>query len=233
VVNGKDSQTIYHLALEAGVKFDAHYNLTTVDPPELVRFVRENYPEVTWNRPKETMWKLIERKGLPPTRRQRYCCEILKEGGGEGRFVITGVRWAESLKRKNNRAVLEIVTSKIKDKVMSNDNDESRKMLESCPTKGKRTLNPIVDWTQEDVWDYLNSRKIEHCELYDQGFTRLGCIGCPLATMKNMQMEFERWPKYYHNYLRAFDRMLRERERETGQTYEMENRARGYGLVDL
>jgi phosphoadenosine phosphosulfate reductase len=97
---GKDSQCIYHLAKEAGVKFDAHYNLTTVDPPELVYFIRENYPDVIVERPEKTMWELILERQMPPTRIARYCCEVLKEGGGAGRFVITGVRWAESVKRK-------------------------------------------------------------------------------------------------------------------------------------
>ena len=97
---GKDSQVIYELAKQAKVKFQAYYNVTTVDPPELVYFIRKMYPAVIINQPDTTMWELISQKHYPPTRRMRYCCSELKERGGKGRFVVTGVRWAESRKRR-------------------------------------------------------------------------------------------------------------------------------------
>ena len=74
------------------------------------------------------------------------------------------------------------------------------------------TLNPIIDWTSEDVWEYLNSRSIPHCCLYDEGFDRIGCIGCPLAGPVQMRKEFARYPKYEQAYLRAFEKMLKARE---------------------
>lgn len=110
---GKDSSVILELAKMAGVKFDAHYTLTSVDPPELVRFIKDEHPEVDIDIPKYpenyknpklagkqiTMWNLIPEKNMPPTRVVRYCCKELKESRGEGRFVVTGVRKAESAKR--------------------------------------------------------------------------------------------------------------------------------------
>ena len=107
---GKDSQCIYHLAKEAGVKFDAHYNLTTVDPPELVYFIRENYPDVIVDKPEMSMWKLIIKNNCPPTRIQRWCCRELKEHGGEGEFGTGG--GAESTRRKANRAAFEVLENK-------------------------------------------------------------------------------------------------------------------------
>ena len=84
---GKDSVAIKALADMAGVKYDAHYNLTTVDPPELVNFIRKSYPDVITDMPKETMWQLIVDERVPPTRLMRYCCRALKERGG-GRAVL-------------------------------------------------------------------------------------------------------------------------------------------------
>lgn len=202
---GKDSQCIYHLAEEAGVKFDAHYNLTTLDPPELVQFIKRKYPDVIITYPKESMWRLIEKKGLP-TRLKRWCCAELKERGGEGRICVTGVRWAESNARKERRP-FEVVTAKKENKVLFDDNDEGRMMFENCMAKGKRIVNPIVDWLEEDVWEYLKSRGIEYCRLYDEGFKRLGCIGCPMAD-KGRIFEFERYPKYKETYLRAIKRFM-------------------------
>lgn len=205
---GKDSQVIYHIAKEAGVKFDAHYSLTTVDPPELVYFIKENYSDVIIDRPKLTMWQLIEKKLMPPTRLVRYCCEYLKEHGGEGRVCVTGVRWEESNKRKNNRAGIELAKTKSAKRILLNDNDEARRLMETCQLKGKQIINPIIDWTEADVWDYLNGHGIRHCRLYDEGFKRIGCIGCPMAGTSGMAREFERWPKYRRAYLRAFGKML-------------------------
>jgi phosphoadenosine phosphosulfate reductase len=205
---GKDSQTIYHLAIEAGVKFDAHYNVTGIDPPELVRFIKLNYPEVNRHLPKKSFFKLIESKGFP-NRWKRWCCAELKEKGGEGRIVVTGVRWAESAAR-SKRKPFEIMTTKQEEKMLFNDNDKGRRMFESCIKKGKRIVNPIIDWLEEDVWEYLNSRGLPHCSLYDEGMTRIGCIGCPLASYGIRKEELERWPKYKNNYIRAIERWFRE-----------------------
>ena len=202
---GKDSQTIYHLAKEAGVKFDAHYNRTTLDPPELIYFIRDNYPDVIIDHPKRTMWQLIAKKGLP-TRLKRWCCSELKEQGGEGRICVTGVRWAESNARSARRP-FEVVTKKFSDKKLFNDNDEDRRLFENCSQKGKRVINPIIDWEEEDVWEFIKGRGIEYCKLYDEGFKRIGCIGCPMADKKRI-VEFERYPKYLANYKRAIGKFL-------------------------
>ena len=111
---GKDSQCVYHLCKMAGVKFDAHYNVTSVDPPELIRFIKKNYQDVVFERQHDkhgkpiTMWSLIPDHGIPPTRIIRYCCEKLKETNGDGRFTVTGVRAAESSNRKRNQGVITV-----------------------------------------------------------------------------------------------------------------------------
>lgn len=104
---GKDSSVVMELMKMSGVKYDAHYNVTSLDPPELVRFIKDYHKEVVFDYPRyndgrvKTMWNLIERNGMPPNRVMRYCCRELKEGFGDGHFVVTGVRKAESAKRAN------------------------------------------------------------------------------------------------------------------------------------
>ena len=119
----------------------------------------------------------------------------------------TGVRWHESVRRKKNRAMLELNAYSKNVIMLNNDNDEARRMLENCLVKGKHILNPIIDWTTDEVWEYLNGNQIPHCSLYDEGFTRIGCIACPMSG-KSMSRELARWPKYHAAYLRAFERML-------------------------
>lgn len=229
---GKDSQCVYHLCKMAGVKFDAHYAITSVDPPELIYFIREHYPDVVFTRQHDkdgkpiTMWSLIAGHTLPPTRKVRYCCAALKEPGGQGRLVVTGVRWAESARRKEMHDVVDVQSKpktarKIAEQngadyrlnaaggvIMNDDNDEGRRTVEHCYRTMKTIVNPIVDWSDDDVWDFLNGNDIPHCSLYDEGFKRLGCIGCPLSGEKNMLRDFERWPKYKELYIRAFQRMI-------------------------
>lgn len=104
---GKDSCVVLDLCKRAGVKYDAHYALTTVDPPEVIYFIRRYHPDAWENRirPETSMWNLIPKKRMPPTQRVRYCCKYFKERGGEGRFVVTGVRHQESAKRAKRRLV--------------------------------------------------------------------------------------------------------------------------------
>ena len=223
---GKDSDCLLRLAQNSGIPFEVLHSLTTADAPETVRHVKDTFRKLelvgvkctidTHKKPdgtNTTMWNLIPRKLMPPTRLVRYCCAELKETGGRGRFIATGVRWAESARRKASRGIMETI-HKDKDKriILMDDNDERRMLLENCQLKGTRTVNPIVDWKDEDVLGYCAEQKITMNPLYACGWKRVGCIGCPMAG-KHRKMEFERYPKIKLAYIRAFDRMLEERRR--------------------
>lgn len=231
---GKDSVVTKALMDMAGVSYDAHYRVTSVDPPELVHFIKEKYPDVEFSFPRYndgsriTMWNLIPRKMMPPTRLVRYCCSFLKEDGGDGRFTVTGVRWEESTNRKNSHGQVTLMdrnagkdladdpnfrTTRQGGVVLVNDNSESRQVVDACVTRYKTVLNPIIDWTEREVWDFIKAENIPYCGLYDEGFHRLGCIGCPMAQQHGREREFLRWPKYKRAYLRAFEKMLLERKR--------------------
>lgn len=201
---GKDSVVIRHLAGMAGVQHENHYSITSVDPPELVRFIK-TMPDVSRDYPGTTMWRLIEARGVPLQNR-RFCCEALKEGQGKGRVTVTGVRWAESARRKANKGLVNLGNSKKANVVYNTDNDEARRAVESCYRTTKTLVNPIIDWTDEDVWEFIKVERIPYCELYDQGIKRLGCIGCPMS--RHRVREFVRWPTYYDAYLRAFQRLI-------------------------
>ena len=203
---GKDSVVIYYLAVLSGIPFTPIYSRTSVDPPELIHFIEDEfnpwvkahgYPEVVMQPYKKfnsnqlngeyegkeiTMWSLIETKKVPPTRGSRYCCEGLKERTGEaGDTVFVGVRWEESKKRS--------------------------KLSMFSFYKGKKICRPIIEWSDNDVWEFIHMYNLPYCKLYDQGFCRIGCIGCPLS--KNQEKELEMYPKYKENYIRAFDKMLK------------------------
>jgi phosphoadenosine phosphosulfate reductase len=174
---GKDSQVIYELAKMAGVKFQAFFYKTSVDPKELLLFIRENYPDVIWLRPKMTMFQLILKKKCLPTRMGRYCCEFIKERNALNRVAIIGVRHSESKKREN----WQEITFSCKN---------------GCD---KNLFAPILDWKDTDVWSFLASRNISACSLYKSQM-RIGCIGCPIS--HNQAKELEQYPnvkKAYEN----------------------------------
>ena len=222
---GKDSSVCKELALRAGIPFEIMHNHTTADAPETVRFVRSeskrfedlgikytiNMP--TYKGQRTSMWNLIPQKLMPPTRLVRYCCSVLKETGGAGRFIATGVRWAESASRKNNRGIYEkLGTSKATKIILNNDNDDKRMLFENCRLKERRVVNPIVDWKDEDVYGFLEDSKSPMNPLYSEGWCRVGCVGCPMAGKHGREQEFLRWPKYKALYINAFENMLKIRE---------------------
>ncbi len=228
---GKDSAVCLALAERAGIHFEVMHNHTTVDAPETVYQIRNDFRRLeqkgikcminfpVYKQERVTMWSLIPQKLMPPTRVARYCCAILKERGGANRFIVTGVRWEESTKRKNTRGIYETQHKEIgKRVILNNDNDDRRRLFENCRLQAKRVCNPIIDWTERDIWDYICSEKIQINPLYQCGFSRVGCVGCPMAGTAGRQREFARYQTYQSAYIRAFDRMIEERHRRGFQT---------------
>lgn len=221
---GKDSCVIKALADMAGIKYDAHYRVSSVDPPELVRFIKEQHPDVSIDFPRDkdgkvvTMWNLIPAKVMPPTMVARYCCRELKEGGGKDRDKITGVRWDESTRRKTKRAGLEVRKSSSKwanaNNIRLDPDNMDEDMVRFCMQSKGFILNPIIDWTTDEVWEFIHRFNVPYCKLYDEGFHRLGCIGCPMATEREKKRQFQRWPKYEEAYRRAIGRMLKNGKKE-------------------
>ena len=176
---GKDSQCCYHLCQQAGIDFAAQYSITRFEPPEMIRFIREFYPDVTFRRTyKMSLTDEIVYRGLP-TRWMRWCCNCkhVKTEGFD--IAVIGVRAQESPRRRDTWRTF------------------GRKQ------DGTFYLCPIFDWTVDDVWGFLNGLAIPHCSLYDEGFKRIGCVCCPLATTKTRR-DHERWPKITAMLYRAF-----------------------------
>jgi phosphoadenosine phosphosulfate reductase len=215
---GKDSIVIAALAEEAKVEYELQHNLTCLDPHEAIQHMKKYYPECHINHPEKTFWELMKIKKFPPSRWVRWCCDELKEGGGEGRFVVTGVRWAESNKRKGQKAIQfdsrgSQSKAAIKNREIfqtSDDPAEKRRMLETCITTGKHILNPIIEWSDSDVWALIKSWGLKYPSLYDEGFTRIGCIGCPLASTNKRKAEIDRYPQFRRAYVRSFNYIVDE-----------------------
>ena len=175
---GKDSVVAFDLVKRAGVKFDAHHNVTTVEPPQLMKFIRDNYPNVIKESPRYTMAQLIVKHKMPPMRQYRYCCRELKERGGKGRVKVTGIRAEESPRRAKRQQI------------------ESDK-------KGGTFVHVIKNWTTDEIWQYIRENNLPYCKLYDEGFDRIGCVLCPFQTPANTQRDLDRFPSIADYYRRA------------------------------
>jgi phosphoadenosine phosphosulfate reductase len=221
---GKDSQALYHMAQLAGVKFKAHFSPTSVDPPAVIRFIRKHYPDVEFLKLKESIYSIAVRKGLLPTRTVRWCCDELKEHTGAGKVTLIGIRKAES-SRRNKRNEVEVSNrtfsgdmdgfevwrrEKLAPSVANPDAIESESVTGCIKGKDSLLISPIIYWSDKDVWEFLNDVvSVEHCELYDQGWHRIGCIGCPMSKHKQRIIDFEAFPHVKANWIKAIKAIRR------------------------
>lgn len=179
---GKDSVVIYDLAVKAGIKFDAHYCVSPIDPPQIYQFIKDNYPDVQWDYHAKGWWNMVVKKGLP-MRQARWCCQVIKEAGGAGRIIIVGNRRVEGGSIRRYQSSYEV----------------GRKY-------GKAFVRPIIDFDNYDVWEYIKLNNLPYCSLYDEGFKRLGCILCPFS--RDTEREMRYFPKTVKAYQRACDRIV-------------------------
>lgn len=205
---GKDSQCLYHLVKMAGVKAKTHMNLTSVDPPEVIRFVKRNYPDVELIKPKMSIYDMAKKKHLIPTRRFRWCCAEYKEMSGAGKVTLIGIRKEESARRAKREEISTSIKGQWAEETFDQWSEHEEQMVTCVGGKDKILVSPIIYWTESDVWEFLNSNKIPHCVLYDQGFTRIGCICCPMSQPNQKRKEFERWPHVKRNWVKTIQWLI-------------------------
>jgi len=184
---GKDSVVLYDLAERAGVKFKAYYSATGIDPPEVIKFIKQNYPTIIFKKPKTSFFTALQTKGFP-MRFSRWCCNYLKKDPTMRvplNHRLMGMRAEESAKRA------------------------SRPIIEQY--KKQTIYKPIFHWLEWEIWDYINNNNLPYCSLYDEGFSRLGCVVCPFichGIKGQLKMSMERWPKIYTAFEKAMKKLF-------------------------
>lgn len=227
---GKDSQALYHVAELAGVAFKAHFSPTTIDPPENIRFIHRQYPEVEFEKVEKSIYDMAIEKRIFPTQKFRWCCAEFKEKGGVGKVVLTGVRHAESARRAQRKEVevsgrkfagtiedfqdWRVEKLKKQNKSVNQDEFTREKEQEVACISGqdKVIVNPIIEWLDADVWEFLNKvMEVPHCELYDppHNHHRIGCIMCPMANPKQKMRESKEYPYVYKNWVKVAEKFIR------------------------
>lgn len=237
---GKDSDVMLHLADSClrPTEFEVLNSHTTVDAPETVYHIRKVFERLKSKGIKATirypidengefisMWKLIVKKQMPPKRLARYCCSVLKETSTQNRLVALGVREAESSIRQgrdtfgiwgatHQKAMFFLLdhTEEVHYEAKDRDPVWDCTLIKTMRGHGHTIVNPIYEWKDSDIWEYIRENGIETNPLYNKGYTRVGCIGCPMAAYRQILKEFKDYPKYELSYKLAFDRMLKARK---------------------
>lgn len=229
---GKDSLALFHMTHLAGVKFRGHMNLTSIDPPEVIRFVKKNYPEVELIKPKKSIFQIAIKNQILPTMRVRWCCAEYKETSGAGKVTLIGVRKAESTRRAKRNEVeinnhkfsgnldgldeyrqeqkAKRARRKSKEQGVNITNADEEQTLGCIHGKESLLISPIIYWTEKEVWEFLNDVvRVPHCSLYDEGWHRIGCIGCPMSSHKQKMIENKRYPHVKRNWIKAIKAIRR------------------------
>ena len=230
---GKDSQALYHVTKMAGVLFKGHFSPTSVDPPDLIRFIKNEYPTVEWGHLDFSIYQRAVERRILPTMRVRWCCADFKETAGAGKVTLIGIRKEESARRAKRHEV-EVSNKKFSGSLDEFEDWSKAEIERKTKRKTKRKINedefsvksdsevhcingkdsilisPIFDWTEKDIWYFLNDIiKAPHCKLYDEGYTRIGCILCPMSSQKSKQRDIERFPHVKRNWIKAIKEIRR------------------------
>lgn len=208
---GKDSQVLLDLVKRAGVRYVAHYSVTSIDAPENIYFIRAYYPDVVFIHHRPNFFGLVEKKGLP-TIWHRYCCSVLKEGIGAGSVCLVGVRAEESAKRASYSEF------DIRSRRKEHEGMRGKRTLEEVienehkciKGKDKIMLYPLLKWTEQDVWGYIKTNNLPVNPLYES-HKRVGCMFCPYARREDVLYWCERYPKMKEKILSSLQKYLDKR----------------------
>lgn len=181
---GKDSIVTLKLCQMSGVKHQAFYSCTGIDEPTVVKFIKQNYPYVTWLKPKIDFWHGIKKYG-PPLRMRRWCCDALKKNPSKDilKMKVMGIRAEESVRRASRPRISSFSKQNI--------------------------FKPIFYWKEYDVWDFIEKYDLKYPDLYDNGASRIGCVICPFIfgeseqKQKQLKIKKEKYKGMYEKFERC------------------------------
>lgn len=172
--------------------------LTSVGPPEVIKFCRKHYPDVDMIKPKISIYNQARKEGMLPARLIRWCCRVYKEGIGACNVVLIGIRHAES-RQRSGRSEVEITSHKYSGSLEGLD----ERTIGCIRGYESLLISPIIEWTDDEVWLFLNTPGIKHCKLYDKGYYRIGCLCCPMHDYKQKPADCKRHPHIYNSWIKA------------------------------
>lgn len=126
----------------------------------------------------EKVERMVNEKGInlfyESVENRKFCClvrkiEPLKRAMTDVDVWVTGIRKEQSVTR--------ILTD----------------IVELDAGTGKLKVNPLVNWTEEDVWNYIKENEVPYNKLHDKGFPSIGCQPCTRAIENDEDVRAGRW----------------------------------------
>lgn len=203
---GKDSLVVYDLCKRAGIDCKFYFNHALEDTTT-IQYIK-SFGDVIRRRVAVGFFEHLQKNinGLLPTPTTAWCCEMFKHNP---KFiddcVILGVRKVESAKRKE-RKVFEAKNKTFLKKNKALIDEYFSVGCQGSTSNHKISLMPIVDWSDDDVWQYIKKYNLRINPLYEQGFHRVGCMICPKANFtRNFEM-LMKYPKLVNCVIGAIER---------------------------
>ena len=105
---------------------------------------------------------------------RKQCCHVRKVAPLQKKLK-TCEAWMTGLRRQQSvtRAGLEII-----------EWDETHQIIK---------INPLAEWTEDQIWDYIKQHNIPYNKLHDQGFPSIGCAPCTRAIKPGEDVRAGRW----------------------------------------
>lgn len=177
---GKDSICLAEIMRLSRVPYQLYYSFTGIDPPQVVRHIRRNYPDCVFCKPEMNFWEGIRQRKRPPSIVIRWCCQVLKKDPGK-----------------------QIPHTQQVDAIRSEESGNRAKYGRMNQIKDITHFYPIYDWKRWQVWDFIENQNLSYPEVYDWGFDRVGCVICPFhsgrwAVGHNMYRKY--WPKMFQKF---------------------------------
>lgn len=175
---GKDSIVVEKLMSLSGIPYETYHSFTGIDAPEVISFIRKHYPNCKFIRSKQSFWHYITTHN-PPANFSRWCCKKLKKEPSARISLplrVLGIRSEESNKRSKYPR------------------------LNLFKHYNQLHYYPVLEWKEWQIWEFIELYSLPYPDLYDQGFSRLGCIICPYHSSNNHdghKMYRDRWPKHF------------------------------------
>jgi phosphoadenosine phosphosulfate reductase len=186
---GKDSLVALDLALRAGIS-KAVFCDTTIEFKETSHYIKrvEDFYGITIERVKAplTFFELVKKIGFP-SRKSKWCCEVFKFAP-QASFAlknkldgyITGLRHEESNHRR------------------------SYQLVDANPHVPTMQINPLIEWTQDEIWNYINAENLPINPLYEY-FERIGCWVCPNRTSQEWMQITRHFPDLYAELINSLN----------------------------
>ena len=165
-------KTTHIITLDTGRVFPETYDLLHRTINRYGVNIKSYYPDTT------QVEEMVNTKGInlfyESIENRKLCCHVRKIV--PLRRALSGMdAWITGLRREQSVTRTDL------------------KIVEWDAANGLIKINPLLEWSEEQVWDFIKQHDIPYNKLHDQGFPSIGCQPCTRAIEKGEDLRAGRW----------------------------------------